>query len=370
MLHISKNNDLLLLGGLGTLAAIVLMNRSTGQTGSGDGSTNASPFFGTDGAETPTIFQLPSEQFAGFPQVDTGGFSGLLRMLGGGDVAGTTATKKEAAVYALDAGASLPDGSVIKSPYLSKSNPMTRQEVVSQVVASNMRTINPQSGFFGIDTLIGSLAGLLTPAAPTVKPATRYYNGPNGPTTTAPVQDFAGASVGAAIQAQTKKEAYVSGFSDQYIVDNGLLYWNPYAGFGTSKDPKTGDTVAYQRDVYIGDASGTVYAPDGSVGTKKEAFRAVAWDNNESFSYSRALTPQEWAKAHAQANPNYVVGSWGGTTKKEAASSGTQVQVRYDSSGGGGAIGSAGSAMNDFMSSAMSSGSSYQDALNDWGARG
>lgn len=312
-MHLTKNNDMILLAALAGVAGLFLLTRKSDTNGGGDGGGSSAPLFGTNGPESPTIYQLPSESFAGFPQSSGLDLAGLMSLFTGGQVADATATKKEYAVVntRLDAGQVLPDGTIIKSPFVSRT-----AAPAATPVTGVMNAMNPVTQVNFLDRLLfgaaGNVMNLVAPSAAAT---------PSGTRNTA-IPDYAGASVGAAIESQTKKEAYVSGYSNQYIVDDGLLYWNPYEGYGTSTitdDSGAQKTVAFQRDVYIGGSSGPLYAPDGSVGSsKKEAMIAVSWDNGETFSYSRALDANEYAKAHAQADPNYVVGSWG-STKKESS---------------------------------------------------
>jgi hypothetical protein len=282
--------------------------------------------------------------------------------LGTGDQALSDSTKKEALAGAsYDAGQVLPDGTVLKSPFVSSViTPQQKQSAaVRTVTKSTLDATMPGAGFWmpGYTDLVSLIAG--------------YFGGnlqqaPAGAAATTPartggadysgVKDFAGAAASAGVQ-QSKKEAYVSGFSDQYIVDGGLLYWNPYNGYGTSTDPATGQTVAYQRDVYIGGQNGPIYAPDGSVGTKKDALVAASWDNNQTFTYSRALDANEYAKARAQADPNYVVGSWNSGGKKTISEPGAGSSPGHSYSAQTAASAPAGID----MSSAPLSGGSWDD---------
>jgi len=324
-MHVSKNNntDLMLLGGVAAIAAVVLMNRNAEQTGGGGGGSTSSPLFGTDSSGNPTIFQLPSETFTGFPQGDDSGLAQLLAMLGAPSsqqVKGDTVTKKES--Y-LDAG-QVYQGTVLPKPFISSTPQSKKEAAVSQVATASLDYVMPGAGYMapGYTDLLGGFAGLLSGILP------GGFGGQTAPAAAGPalnrgadrtVLDFAGASATASVQ--SKKEATVSGFSGQTINDNGVLYWNPNAGFGLSTDPSTGQVVPYQRDINIYDySSGLVYSPDMT--SKKEAFSQLTYDNRRSgVQEGYALNSYELLKVATQANSNYSPGTWVdgvGLSKKES----------------------------------------------------
>jgi len=325
----NSNSNLLILGGIAAVAALALLNRNQASTGGGGGGgSTAAPLFGTDGTSYPSIFQLPSETFAGFPSpADSGDVIGnLLKSLGGGyqvNSAGPAVVKTPAG-----------SGNVA-----AVTTPLSKKDAVAMATKNAIDMtpigmgINSQllGGFFGIPTygdMVGAMAGALVgngSKTPTAAEAAASLPAPfrSSPSASTGVKDFAGASVSESVSQQTKKEAYVSGYSGQYINDNGVLYWNPYNGFGLSTDPVTGNAVPYQRDIYISDASGLVYAPDGSVGSKKDALRVIDVPSG-TFGHSRELDAAEYAKSWA-----FTVGQQGqawddiraqsGSTKKEAS---------------------------------------------------
>lgn len=306
-MHISKNNDMIILAALAGVAGLFLLTRKTDSLGGGGGSS--APLFGTNGPESPTIYQLPSESFAGFPQSSGLDLSGLMSLFTEGQVADATATKKEYAVVntRLDAGQVLPDGSVIKSPFVSRT-----AAPAATPVTGVMNAMNPVTQVNFLDRLLfgaaGNIMNLVAPAAAAT---------PSGTRNTA-IPDYAGASVGAAIETQTKKEAAINPtWNADYIYAQNLATWGS-EGEATRRTEAWMNYISGDPNVYVLDTS-----------TKKEVEKYSGMITN--YDVNRvtvsvpisSLSQYERDKIAAQADPNYVVGSWidgvGIVTKKEAS---------------------------------------------------
>jgi hypothetical protein len=276
----ANNNNLLILGGVALVAAALLLKPAASEdSGGGGGGGSTTPWTGSGGttpggSTAPIVYQIPADTFTGFPAAPSFDLSSLFSGLMGGAAAPT----------------GNPDSSTKKQAMINQGN----------IVIDQKGNAWQKSNDLGV-----YLGG----------PMTLMKTGPSG------VIDYAGASSGAAIQ--TKKEATVSGFSGQNVLNpaNGLNLWNGANGYGLSKDPVTGQMVPYQRDIDIMGPNGPVYAADGSVGTKKDAMTQIDYTYNGTNGYNQGAmmqqSPYEWSKVAAQANPNYVVGSWYGATKKE-----------------------------------------------------
>lgn len=148
-------------------------------------------------------------------------------------------------------------------------------------------------------------------------------------------------------------DTVVTGFSGQYTYNKktATLTWNKGGidastgmGYGVSAiDPVTGAPLAWQRDVFIGNAQGLLYNPRTGAGDPY----TIAAANNDTFTMSRELSPAEYQKAYYQSvvtgnalARGQTVPSWNTlssaqqsqvTSKKGATTSG--------SSGGGGSGG-------------------------------
>jgi hypothetical protein len=318
MKNIFSGDNTLLLGGLAVaaVAAFYLTSKKAidgGTSGGGNaGSLWGGPTPQATGQDPPVIYQFPPEGQVNFPQQDKSGWEDLLKGLFQPllpDITDpvTTGTKKESNII-----------NTALSNFITGGADWTNKQVkagdIGPVYAESMRTYQTGGAdrTFAAGTYPGVVAG-------------------NG------ISD-----------GYTKKEADIRpyGFSDQYIKDpiTGYDQWNNYAGFGLSKDPVTGETVAFQRDVYLVNLKGeTLWNP---VTKKGNALIAVAQDNKDGvFSIStdfNSLTTAEKAQVIAQATPGYVANSYDysagynalgltAPTKKEAASVATS---GLNSSGG------------------------------------
>lgn len=271
MIHVhgtkNDNSNLLLLGGAAAIAALLLMNRTsdTGATDtSGSGSFDLGSLLGgygtpTYGSDAPTIYQIPPAGDVNFPAGNGVSLADLMALFGGeakkdAALPETTAVKGTGPDLVLDTGAVLPDGTVLKKPFVSssKKDAATQPDLLAQLLGGAALASVPfplPGAAPAAFSLWGALQGILNP------------NAEPGAATAATAPEISARSAPAGTVSTSKKDASVFGLSGQYVRDpmTGFVLWNTQSdssnaelgGFGLSRDPKTGQIVPYQRDVDI-----------------------------------------------------------------------------------------------------------------------
>jgi len=331
-----KNNDrtLLLMGGLAAAAALLYMNKSSVDSligGSSGGSDlglygGGSPTYGTTPvteSTAPIIYQIPAEGGVTFPQASTFDLAGLLALLGAGQQVQANqegVTKKEAAVssMALDAGdtyinSDTGERTTIKKPFLSatatkSSVPVAADdpgvlEALQNLLFPTVSTVVPGAGAV-VGGVVGGMLGGFSLASMLGLGNNLDATSKKVATTQAAQTNPIGTGVNS-LAGSTQVNAAL-GYSGQYVRDpaTGLLAWNAnnpasanseLGGFGLSRDPKTGEVTAYQRDVYISTPSGTVYNPV----TKSGNPQTVADVQQATFTHNAPLTDAETKKTAA-----------------------------------------------------------------------
>lgn len=351
-----NNNNLLLLGGVAAIAAVFLLKNQTpaaqdsGTSGGGSGGFLSDYLGGTGspgyGGGAPTIYNIPPSGDVKFPDGSgNADIAALLALLNQGkpdpgDTKKDTATKDTTApsVMALDAGQALPDGTILKKPFISSTTTTKKAETIAakpdlirQAAALAPFISNPVTMPFAIAIGLGGFIQDYIKPGDGFGPKTSWQDStatlPTGPGT-GTVND--GAPAGTIAKKDAITGDYVSGFSGQYIntqyggfnllkwngnVDNGLA---ELGGFGLSRDPQTGRVGAYQRDVFVYGPSGLLYNPH----SKKGDAMVVADIRYGTFTSSKELAAAEIRRTTLN------MYNQGGTTSPVSASSLTGAAAR------------------------------------------
>jgi hypothetical protein len=299
--------------GAGAILAILLLNNNSTGTGNGSGSASGPVYQGADsGAGAPTIYQIPADSFAGFPNPNTLDLSDLLSSLATPSAGDTSNAKKDAVTPTapVDAGYTYTD---------EQGNVQTLQApFVSAAPSKKVTTVNAgldDTGLFGSIVslmgfstntvpLTGALLGM-NPVAGTVLGGasilgTLFPKNDNGVVSPGGVL-AQGADSGVNAAKKSSIPTY-AGLENQYTVDpsTGFLMWNGSAGYGMDSNLAT----PFQASDYIYDFKGNLINDPTSSDPSKKAALTVLGPNAsgmiQAFGSSSPLSGSDLAKAIAQ----------------------------------------------------------------------